>query len=67
MKKDQVGSLDELPDVLTVAEAGEVLRLGRNSVYEAIRRKEIPSVKLGKRLLVPKEGLQRLLSGKEKE
>jgi len=56
-------SLAQLPDALTVEETCRVLRLGRNSVYEGIRRKEIPSVKIGRRLLVPKAGIERLLSG----
>ena len=55
--------LAELPDTLTVDEAGRVLRLGRNSMYEGIRRKEIPAIKIGRRLLVPKAGIERLLSG----
>lgn len=59
--------LEELPDVLTVEETCRVLRLGRNSVYEGIRRKEIPSVKIGRRVLVPKAGIARLLSAGEDE
>ncbi len=54
--------LADLPDVLTVAEAAKFLRVGRNSVYEAIRRNELPSVRIGRRLLVPKAGVTRLLS-----
>lgn len=53
----------ELPDVLTIREAAELLRLGTNSVYEAARRGELPSIRIGRRLLVPKSGLMRLLEG----
>jgi len=56
--------LDGLPDVLTPTEAAQVLRLGRGSVYEAIRRGDVPSVRIGRRLLVPKAGLLRLLGSK---
>ncbi len=52
---------DQLPDILTVTEAAGVLRLGRNAVYEAVQRGEIPAVRIGRRLLVPKAGLIRLL------
>ena len=52
---------DELPDVLTVSEVASVLRLGRNATYEAIQRGEIPAVKFGRRLLVPKAALIRCL------
>lgn len=55
--------LDTLPDVLTVAEAARVLRLGRNSAYEGVRSGTIPSVRIGRRLLVPKAGILRLLQG----
>ena len=54
--------LADLPDVLTVSEAAKFLRLGRNSVYEAIRRNELPSVRVGRRLLIPKESLERFLT-----
>ena len=38
---------------LTVEEAAEILGIGRNSAYEAIRRGEIPALRLGRRLVVP--------------
>lgn len=47
---------------LTVAEAARCLGIGRNSAYEAIARGEIPVVKVGKRLLVPKAALETLLA-----
>lgn len=42
-------------------DAGKALGLGRNATYEAIARGEIPSVRIGKRILVPRAALQRLL------
>ena len=50
---------------LTVNEAGKLLGLSRNSSYAAIRRGEIPSVRIGKRILVPRAALQKLLNGDE--
>ena len=47
----------------TVEEAGRVLGIGRNAAYDAVNRGEIPSLRLGKRLVVPKVALDRLLSG----
>ena len=35
-----------------VEEVSEILGIGRNSAYEAIRRGEIPSIRIGKRVLV---------------
>lgn len=48
---------------LTVDEAARCLGIGRNSAYEAIARGEIPAVKIGKRLLIPKVALEKMLSG----
>ncbi|MEQ8716666.1 MAG: helix-turn-helix domain-containing protein [Acidimicrobiales bacterium] len=38
---------------LTVEEVASLLSLGRSATYEAIRRGEIPSRRLGRRVLVP--------------
>jgi excisionase family DNA binding protein len=59
-----VGELVELaslPAVLTVEEAARVLRIGRASAYEAVRRGEIPSVHLGRTIRVPRSGLLLML------
>jgi excisionase family DNA binding protein len=53
--------LDEAPDVLTPEETAKLLRIGRNAAYEAIQRGDIPSVRIGRRILVPKLALQRML------
>ncbi|MBV9201239.1 MAG: helix-turn-helix domain-containing protein [Alphaproteobacteria bacterium] len=47
--------------VITVPEAGEQLGLGRNAAYEAAKRGDIPTVRIGRRLLVPREAIDRLL------
>jgi excisionase family DNA binding protein len=46
---------------MNVPEAGRLLGLSRNGTYEAIRRGEIPNVKIGNRILVPRGALLRLL------
>lgn len=50
-------------DVLTVTEAARLLRLSRNSTYAAVKRGEIPSRRVGRRLLIPRDALQRFLDG----
>ena len=45
----------------TIVEAAKVLGVGRNQAYEAARRGEIPTIRIGKRLLVPLAALERLL------
>lgn len=39
--------------IVTVPEAGALLGLSRNSAYDAAKRGEIPTLKLGNRLVVP--------------
>jgi len=56
-------TLESLPDVLTIPEVARVLRIGRNTAYEAVRRNEIPAIPIGRRLVVPKQALCQLLSG----
>src|SRR4051812_48038517 len=48
---------DEAPDVQTPEETARLLRIGRNAAYEAIQRGDIPSVRIGRRILVPKLGV----------
>lgn len=47
--------------VFTVEEAATLLGISRSFAYEAVQRGEIPSMRIGKRILVPKAALQRLL------
>ncbi len=46
----------------TVEEAGRLLGVSRNSAYALARTGELPTIRLGKRLLVPKAALERLLA-----
>jgi excisionase family DNA binding protein len=48
---------------LNVKEAAQALGLSRNSVYQGCIKGEIPHVKVGKRILIPKAQLERLLLG----
>ena len=50
--------------VKTLEEVAALLRISRGSAYEAAKRKEIPTIRIGRRLLVPSDALERLLSGK---
>jgi excisionase family DNA binding protein len=49
---------------MSVPDAGKMLGICRNASYEAVKRGEIPVIKIGKRLLVPTAALNRLLQGK---
>jgi excisionase family DNA binding protein len=47
--------------VLSVNEVAKLLGLNRNSVYEAAKRGELPIIRLGRRVLISRAGLQRML------
>lgn len=47
-------------------EAGRALGLGRNATYDGVKRGDIPSLKIGGRIVVPTATLRRML-GIEKE
>lgn len=45
--------------VITVDETRRVLRVGRNAMYDAIKRGEIETMRIGKRIVVPTAPLRR--------
>ena len=45
----------------SVREAARMLGLGRNATYGAIHRGEIPALRFGRRIVVPKDALHQLL------
>jgi len=47
--------------VLTPVETAKLLRIGRATVYEQIRQGTIPSIRLGRRILIPRAALMRKL------
>ena len=47
---------------LTVTEAANLLGISRNLCYEAVSKDEIPSLRLGNRLLVPRVALEQLMT-----
>ena len=50
------------PKTMTVPDAGRVyFSLGRNSSYEAARRGDIPTIRIGRLLRVPVVALERKL------
>lgn len=46
----------------TVPEAAEVLGISKASAYAAVRRREIPALRIGGRIVVPKAALAGLLA-----
>lgn len=52
------------PERLTyyIDEAAKVLGVGRNQAYEAARNGQLPTIRIGKRILVPRVALAEMLS-----
>ncbi|MDX6287690.1 MAG: Helix-turn-helix domain [Frankiales bacterium] len=48
---------DELPPILTVEQTAELLGISRGLAFAAVRTGEIPSVRIGRRILVPRDRL----------
>ena len=48
---------------MTVEEAAVVLGIPRATAYNAVSRGEIPCIRIGRRILIPKVALERLLDG----
>ena len=46
---------------LSVAEVAKALQVGEATVREGIRTNQIPSIRLGRRVLVPRAALMRLV------
>lgn len=53
--------MDDQPFLLTVPEAARLLRVSRAFAYELIARGEIPVVRLGRRVLIPRQQLEEQL------
>ena len=58
--------LADLPELLRPEEAAEVLGCSKGLVYELARRRELPSVRLGRLLRIPRGALAALAHGSGK-
>jgi len=57
MAKDEQEPLVYSPD-----EARKLLKISRGLIYEAINTGRIPSIRIGRRILIPRSRLERLLN-----
>jgi len=48
---------------MTIEEAAYLLGISRNSAYDAAKRGDLPIVRMGRRMLVPRAALERLMAG----
>ena len=68
MKKTIYTSDDELPLLLNVKQlADHLLGVSDSSVYELIQEDGFPALRIGKRIIIPKEELREWISARIKE
>jgi excisionase family DNA binding protein len=46
---------------LTVLDTAKMLGISRMSAYQGVERNEIPHIRVGKRILIPREALRKML------
>ena len=62
MKKSIYTSYDELPLLLSVKHLVDLMGVSDSSIYELIQEDDFPSLRIGKRIVVPKEELQKWIT-----
>ena len=62
IKSSEPSSAKPQPRVYTLDEAAVILRICRGSAYRAAENGDIPTVRIGRRLLVPAAALDKLLA-----
>lgn len=55
--------LSDLPPLLTVPETARFTRKGKNTIYDMVKAGEIPHVKLGRSIRIPRSWLEALVAG----
>lgn len=61
MSKESVGIERR---TITVSEAAQIIGISTGGAYAAVHRGEIPSIKIGRRYVVPIDRLEELLDGR---
>ena len=66
MKKSVFTNYDELPLLLNTTQLADLLGVSHSSVYELIQEAGFPSLRIGKRIVIPKEELRQWISDNTK-
>ena len=59
LRESKFKSYQDLPLTLTAPEVGEVLGISRAAAYELVRSEGFPRMKIGKRILIPRDAFIR--------
>ena len=66
LKKSIYTSYDELPLLLSVKQLVDLMGVSDSTIYELIQEADFPSLRIGKRIVVPKEELRKWISAHTK-
>ena len=55
---------DDFPAILTVEQAAAVLCISRGLAFAAVRAGDIPHVRFGRRILIPRDALRDMLASR---
>ena len=55
MKKSNIKTFEDLPYFINVQELADILGIAISSCYELMYEKDFPTIRIGKRLVVPKD------------
>lgn len=58
-------SIPQLSPAITVAEAAQMIRISKPSMYELIRSKKVHSIRVGKKILVSRQSLLDWVEGRK--
>jgi excisionase family DNA binding protein len=56
-------SFNDLPEMLTPEDLWRYLPIGRNAIYDLLKTKRLPSVRVGQKFIVTKTALREFLGG----
>ena len=66
MKKSIYTNYDELPLLLSVKQLVALMGVSDSSIYELIQEDDFPSLRIGKRIVVPKQELRKWITSHAK-
>ena len=55
--KSTYTNIEDLPLTLNAREASDVLRISKSKVYELAQSESFPAIRIGKRVVIPREKL----------
>jgi len=61
-KYKEYKSIEDLPAMIRVKELASYMGINQNKAYELVKRDNFPSLKLGQRIMIPKEHFKKWIN-----